>query len=78
MTELKESKSEQNIQSALGLARQLIILADQGETDCRDDGCRVLYGIIRDSAYKITNQAKLERAIHQRQYIETGNQTGTK
>ena len=46
------------------MARQLIILADQGELDSKDDGCCVLYGIIRDCAYKIQAQAKSEREIH--------------
>ena len=46
------------------MARQLIILADQGELDSDDDGCRVLYGIIRDCAYKIRIQAERERELH--------------
>ncbi len=78
MTERMEPKPDQNIQSALDIARQLLILADHGEVDSRDDGCLILYGIISDCAYKIISQAKAERVIHSRQYIETGNQPVTR
>lgn len=57
-------KPNQHIREALELARQLIILADQGDLDSEDDGCRVLYGIIRDCTYKIRAQAESEREIH--------------
>lgn len=58
------SKPNQYIQEALEMARRLIILADQGELDSKDNGCLVLYGIIRDCAYKIRAQAEREREIH--------------
>ncbi|UCD84797.1 MAG: hypothetical protein JSU92_01015 [Deltaproteobacteria bacterium] len=57
-------KSNQHISKVLEMARKLIILADQGDLDSEDDGCRVLYGIIRDCAYKIRIQAEREREIH--------------
>ena len=53
-----------NILKALALARQLIILADEGETHAKDDSCAVLYGVIRDCAYKIRHQAERERQAH--------------
>ncbi len=58
------SKPEEYIQEVLRTVRQLIILADQGEIDSQDDGCRVLYGIVRDCAYKMRAQAEHERALH--------------
>lgn len=57
-------KCNQHIREVLEISRQLIILADQGDLDSEDDGCHVLYGIIRDCAYKIRAQAQRERAIH--------------
>ena len=51
------------------MARQLIILADQGDLDSEDDGCCVLYGIIRDCAYKIRAQAECEREIHKQKCL---------
>ena len=57
-------KCNQHIIDALELARKLTILADEGETDAEDDSCVVLYGIIRDCAYKIRQQAENERELH--------------
>ena len=48
----------------LELARELTLLADHGEAASRDDGCRVLYGIVRDCAYKIRASAERERDAH--------------
>ena len=53
-----------NIREALDMAKQLNILADKGDLDSEDDGCRVLYGVIRDCAYKIRAQAERERESH--------------
>lgn len=53
-----------NIKEALEASRMLTILADRGESCSRDDGCAVLYGIIRDCAYKIRGRAERERDIH--------------
>lgn len=55
----------EHIRESLEIARKLIILADDGERDSNDDGCRLLYGVIRDCAYKIRNEAERERKIHQ-------------
>lgn len=54
----------ENILRALQCARQLLFLADKGDMQRTDGGCGVLYGIIRDSGYKIREQAELERSQH--------------
>jgi len=61
---MKQSCNE-HIKESLDLVRSLIILADEGERDSGDDGCRLLYGVIRDCAYKIKNEAERERLAHQ-------------
>ena len=53
-----------NIRKALELADQLIELADDGDEYRDDDGCGVLYGVVRDSAYKIKAQAEKEVRKH--------------
>lgn len=53
-----------NLKEALEISRQLTILADNGEASSRDDGCAVLYGVIRDCAYKIRGRAERERDVH--------------
>ncbi|MEW5944966.1 MAG: hypothetical protein AB1742_02080 [bacterium] len=55
----------EKIQKALGLARELMILADEGDEARDDDSCGVLYGVIRDSAYRIKEQAEKEKKKHQ-------------
>lgn len=57
-------RCNRHILDALELARRLTILADEGETDAQDDSCVVLYGVIRDCAYKIRNSAEQERDAH--------------
>ena len=52
------------IKQTLDLVRELIILADEGEEHSTDDGCRVLYGIVRDCAYRIRTEAERERESH--------------
>jgi hypothetical protein len=58
--------ANRHILEALALARQLIILADEGEADSEDDGCVALYGEIRDCAYRIRLQAEREREAHRK------------
>jgi len=53
-----------HIKETLDLVRSLIILADEGESDSQDDGCRLLYGVIRDCAYKIKYEAEREIDAH--------------
>ena len=53
-----------NIKNALKLVDEMIGLADRGDADREDVGCGVLYGMLRDSAYKLKQLAEKERAIH--------------
>lgn len=58
---------DKNLKDCLEVARNLTILADEGEANSNDDGCAVLYGVIRDCAYKIRAQAEREREAHKAQ-----------
>jgi len=53
-----------NIRRALKMATELVILADEGEAAMQDNGCGVLYGVVRDCAYKIRAEAERERDAH--------------
>lgn len=53
-----------NLRRSLDLANQLIELADRGSEDCQDDGCLVVYGILRDCGYKIRTSAESELKQH--------------
>jgi hypothetical protein len=42
----------------------MIRIADRGDAEREDTGCGVLYGILRDSAYKILKLAEEEKQRH--------------
>ena len=53
-----------HIRKVMDLAGQLIALADEGEEKAQHDSCIVLYGIVRDCAYRIRQEAEREREKH--------------
>lgn len=55
---------DRNIQTTLRLVEEMIKLADQGDMDREDTNCGILYGILRDSAYKLKQLAEAEQANH--------------
>jgi hypothetical protein len=55
---------DQNIKKTIKITEEMIKLAAQGDTDRKDTGCGILYGIILDSAYKIKKIAEEERQAH--------------
>ncbi len=63
-----QDQCNEYIKQALESSRKLIILADEGEAHSVDDGCAVLYGVVRDCAYKIRAEAEREKQVH----IENG------
>ena len=54
----------QNIRKTLKLVQDMINLANQGDIDREDVGCGILYGIMRDSAYKLKQIAEKEKQAH--------------
>jgi hypothetical protein len=56
--------NNENLLRVLRLTREMMLLADQGDEARQDDGCGVLYGTLRDSAYKIRKLAEQERDQH--------------
>ncbi len=57
--------SNTNITRVLRLTREMIVLADEGDEFRQDKSCGVLYGVLRDAAYKLRSLAEKERTIHQ-------------
>ena len=55
---------DRNIQSTLNLVEEMIKLADQGDMDREDTNCGILYGVLRDAAYKLKRLAEVEKANH--------------
>jgi len=52
------------LRRTLRLADMMVELADQGDGVREDVGCGVLYGLLRDSAYKIRKVAEQEMEDH--------------
>ncbi len=53
-----------HIAKTLKIVEDMICLADQGDTDREDNGCGILYGVLRDSAYKLKKLAEEEKRNH--------------
>ena len=55
---------DENIKKTIELVKDMLVLADEGDGVREDTGCGVLYGIIRDAAFKIKKLAETERDNH--------------
>jgi hypothetical protein len=55
---------DQNIKKTIEITEDMIKLATKGDTDRKDNGCGILYGILLDSAYKIKKIAEEEKHAH--------------
>jgi hypothetical protein len=54
-----------HLKKTIQIAHQLIDLAEKGEAESKDNGCAVLYGVVRDCAYRIRMEAERERTAHE-------------
>jgi len=66
MSKQFQRRCDQNIHETLRLAQRMISLADEGDRHREDVGCGVLYGLLRDSAYKLQKVAEQEKLTHKR------------
>ena len=55
---------DKNINKTIALAKNMIELADRGDADREDVGCGILYGVLRDSAFKLKKLAETEKRKH--------------
>lgn len=55
---------DENIKKTLQLTHHMIELSNMGDADREDVGCGILYGILRDSGYKLKKLAEKEKKIH--------------
>lgn len=52
------------IVKTIELVDNMIALADEGDDVREDAGCGVLYGVLRDAAFRIKGLAEAEMAAH--------------
>ena len=55
---------DESIQKVIELADEMLIISDAGDAVREDTNCGVLYGVIRDSAFRIKRMAEAERDSH--------------
>ena len=55
---------DENIKKTLKLVEDMINLAEKGDADREDNGYGIIYGVLRDSAYKIKIIAEAEKEKH--------------
>ncbi|RJR40662.1 MAG: hypothetical protein C4567_10825 [Deltaproteobacteria bacterium] len=60
------SAANECLKKTLELAAAMLEVADQGDAAREDVGCGVLYGVLRDSAYKLRRLAEVELEAHLR------------
>ena len=53
-----------NLLKTIHLTREMLALADEGDRDRNDDSCGIIYGILRDTAYRIRKLAEGECDKH--------------
>lgn len=58
------SRSNKYIRKAIELAKDMKELADVGEINSEDSSCAVLFGVVRDCAYRIEGRAEKEQESH--------------
>jgi len=54
-----------HIAEVLEIVERMIKLADTGAIDSEDNSCVALYGVLKDSAYRIRKMAENEKRKHQ-------------
>lgn len=55
---------DKNIKNTLNITQEMIKVADKGDIDREDIGCGILYGVLRDAAYKVKKLAEKEKEAH--------------
>ncbi len=55
---------DESIQKVIELADEMLIISDEGDAVREDTNCGVLYGVVRDSAFRIKKMAETERNAH--------------
>jgi len=59
-----EKNANAQIRSILELADRMIVISEHGFSCCDDDGCLLLNGLVRESAYRLRDAAERELYHH--------------
>lgn len=58
-------RPDENLRNVLQMCEQMLALANRGDEHRQDAGCGVVFGTLRDMAYKIRGLAEKELDRHQ-------------
>ncbi len=56
----------ENLRKTLRLTREMLALSDEGDRDRNDPSCGILYGMMRDMAYKLRYLVENECEKHKK------------
>jgi hypothetical protein len=59
----------ENVRLLIKVATELISVADKGQAECVDENCMSLYGLAKDTGYRIRNAAEREYVAHEAKYL---------
>ena len=57
-------RCDHNLKKTIELVDAMLELADEGDAYREDNGCGILFGIMRDTAYKLKKIAEEEKKKH--------------
>ncbi len=55
---------DESIKNTISIAERMLKIADEGDMVREDNGCGVLYGVLRDAAFKVKKLAETEKDAH--------------
>ncbi len=61
----KQDPIEKNLKTVIELCYEMLEIADHGDKLRDDEGCGVVYGMLRDAAYKIRRVTEKELKKHE-------------
>jgi hypothetical protein len=67
MSESNKELIDNNLNRVIDLCYEMLELADHGDNFRVDNGCGIIYGVMRDTAYKIRKLTEKEIRIHEQQ-----------
>jgi len=56
----------ENLRKLIQITREMLALADEGDRDRNDDSCGIIYGILRDTGYRLRKLAEQECEKHKK------------
>ena len=59
-----QQQANENLRRVIRLTREMLALADEGDRDRLDDSCGILYGVLRDVAFRLRKTAEQECESH--------------